>query len=402
LRAHSFVTRAVTVAEGVYAPGHLGELTQIVDFDLVDAVLAETRTVQQRLRLLPSRVIVYFVLALALFEDCSYRATWAKLTAALTSLSLTQPNVSSLARARRRVGAAPLRRLFETLAGPVGLPGQPGVCYRGLRTVAIDGTTLHVPDEPQITRRYPKRSGDHREFGYPLLRLLVVVECGTRALLAAAFGPDNEGELGLASRLLDCLDATMLLLADAGFDAATFLDQVTTTGARFLVRGDANRRPTITRRLPDGSYLARIGYRTLPTLLPVRIIEATVTITLADGTVRTEPWRLITNLLDHSRHPARDLVHLYHERWQAETTYASIKATILDGRILRSRSTDGLEQETRDLGRAHHIPSTHPRRRRRHLHPARSRHGPHQLHRPDHHRRGHRHHCHRSHPEQSS
>jgi len=202
-----------------------------------------------------------------------------------------------------------------------------------------------VPDEPQITHRYSKRSGDHREFGYPLLRLLVIVECGTRALLAAAFGPDNEGELGLASRLLGSLDATMLVLADAGFDAATFLDQVSTTGARFLVRGDANRRPTITQRLSDGSYLARIGYRILPTLLPVRIVEATVTITLADGTERTEAWRLITNLLDHTRHPARELVHLYHERWQAETTYASIKHTILDGRVLRSRSTGGLEQE---------------------------------------------------------
>jgi hypothetical protein len=125
LQEQSVVSKAVTVAGGVYAPGHLGELTQIVDFDLVDAVLVETRSVQRRLRLLSSRVVVYFVLALALFEDCSYRATWAKLTAALMDLSLSRPNVSSLARARRRVGAAPLRRLSETLAGPVGLPVQP-------------------------------------------------------------------------------------------------------------------------------------------------------------------------------------------------------------------------------------------------------------------------------------
>jgi len=172
-----------------------------------------------------------------------------------------------------------------------------------------------VPDEPQITHRYPKRSGDHREFGYPLLRLLVIVECGTRALLAAAFGPDNEGELGLASRLLGSLDATMLVLADAGFDAATFLDQVSTTGARFLVRGDANRRPTITQLLSDGSYLARIGYRILPTLLPVRIVEATVTITLADGTERTEAWR--NDLRLHQAHrPRRTSPTLAQHRWR--------------------------------------------------------------------------------------
>ncbi|MEV8513855.1 transposase domain-containing protein, partial [Dactylosporangium sp. NPDC051484] len=100
MQEKSVITRTIEVAGGVYAPGHLGELTQIVDFDLVDAVLDETGTRQRRLRLLPSRVVVYFVLALALFEDCSYRATWNKLTTALTSLSLTRPAISSLTRAR--------------------------------------------------------------------------------------------------------------------------------------------------------------------------------------------------------------------------------------------------------------------------------------------------------------
>jgi Insertion element 4 transposase N-terminal/Transposase DDE domain len=345
LQEKSVITRSVEVAAGVYAPGHLGELTQIVDFDLVDAVLEETGTREKRLRLLPSRVVVCFVLALALFERCSYRATWGKLTAALAGLCLTRPSVSSLSRARRRVGTAPLRRLFETLAGVVGLVGQPGVFYRGLRTVAIDGTCLHAPDDEQVTWRYPKRAGDKLEFGYPLLRLLVLTECGTRALLAAAFGPETEGELPYAHRLVHALDPTMLLLADAGFDATQFLRDVHKSGAKFLVRSSARRCPTIQHRLPDGSYLARIGYGTLPVPILVRVIEAQITVTLADGTARREQWRLITSLLDHSRYPAHELVSLYHERWQAETTYFSIKATMLDGRVLRSHSVPGIEQE---------------------------------------------------------
>jgi hypothetical protein len=289
--------------------------------------------------------VVYFVLALAVFERCSYRATWGKLTAALADLPLVRPSVSSLSRARRRIGAAPLRRLFETVAGTVGMRGQPGVFYRGLRTVAIDGTHLHVPDEEQVTWRYPKRAGERLEFGYPLLRLLVVIECGTRALLCAAFGPEGEGELPYAQRLLGALDRTMLLLADAGFDAAEFLRDVTASGAQFLVRSSARRCPVIQRRLPDGSYLARIGYGALRVPLAVRVIETQITVTLADGTVRREQWRLVTSLLDHTRYPARELVDLYHERWQAETTYFSIKATMLDGRVLRSRSVPGIEQE---------------------------------------------------------
>lgn len=146
MQEKSAITRTIETAAGVNAPGHLGELTQIVDFALVDAVLEETGAREKRLRLLPSRVVVYFVLALALFEHCSYRAVWGKLTASLGALALVRPAASSLARARRRVGTAPLRRLFEILAGPVADPGQTGSFYRGLRTVALDGTHLHTPD----------------------------------------------------------------------------------------------------------------------------------------------------------------------------------------------------------------------------------------------------------------
>ncbi|MFF3002875.1 IS4 family transposase [Kitasatospora sp. NPDC057940] len=343
------ITRTIETAAGVHAPGHLGELTQIVDYALVDAVLEETGAREKRLRLLPSRGVVYFVVALALFEQCSYRVVWGKLTAALDVLAPVRPAASSLARARRRVGAVPLRRLFEVLAGPVADRGQAGSFYRGLRTVALDGTHLHVPDDEQVTWRYPKRVGELLEFGYPLLRLLVVVECGTRAVLAACFGPEDEGELPYARHLLSCLDASMLLLGDAAFDAVEFLREVTATGAQFLVRSSARRRPTIQRRLPDGSYLARLaapyragsGYSTLP----VRMIEAWITVTLADGTTGREPWRLVTSLLDHERYPASELVELYHRRWQVETTYFSIKATMLDGRVLRSHSVPGLDQE---------------------------------------------------------
>jgi hypothetical protein len=344
LQEESVITRTIRAAPGLLAPGHLGELTQTIDFALADAVLEETGTRERRRRLLPSRVVVYFVLALALFEKLSYRAVWKELTVGLGGVA-GRPAPSSLCRARRRIGAAPPRRLFEALAGPVGLPGQPGVFCRGLRTVAVDGTHLHAPDDPAVTCRYPRRAGEEREFGYPLVRLAVLAECGTRAVLAAAFGPDTTSELDYARPLLAALTPGMLLLADAGFDAAGFLRDITSTGGQFLVRATARRRPTALAFLPDGSYLARIGYGVLPALLPVRVIEAVITITLADGTTRTEQWRLLTSLLDSARYPARELVALYHERWQAETTYYSIKATILDGRVLRSRSLDGLDQE---------------------------------------------------------
>lgn len=139
----------MTVAAGVFTPGHLGELTRYLPVELVDDILAQTRTVQRRLRMLPSRTGVYFLLALGLFPDVGYLRVWAKLTAGLTGAGMVVPAVSekALRELRRRLGPAPLRPLFEIVAGPLGQPRTPGVCFAGLRTVAFDGlNSIKVPD----------------------------------------------------------------------------------------------------------------------------------------------------------------------------------------------------------------------------------------------------------------
>jgi transposase IS4-like protein len=132
------ITTTITVAAGVFAPGHLGELTWQVPFELADAVLEETRARERRLRVLPSRVGIYFVLALGLFPALGYAGVWAKLTAALEGLALPSPPAKGLRDLRRRLGPAPLKALFEVLAGPVAQPSTPGVRFGRYRTVAFD------------------------------------------------------------------------------------------------------------------------------------------------------------------------------------------------------------------------------------------------------------------------
>lgn len=109
--------RTVTVAEGLYAPGHLGELTQQIPFELVDDVLKRTRSQQKRLRLLPSRVGVYFVLGLALFSRLGYMRVWDKLTAGLGQLNLRRPSEKALRDLRRRLRPAPLKRFYGAKLG---------------------------------------------------------------------------------------------------------------------------------------------------------------------------------------------------------------------------------------------------------------------------------------------
>jgi len=145
--ATTTVRHAVTVAAGVFAPGHLGELTQYLPFELVDDVLEQTRTVQHRLRDLPTRVGVYFLLALGMFPRLGYARVWDKLTAGLTGLAVPRPSEKALRDLRRRLGPAPLRALFEVVAGPLAQPHTPGVRFGGLRTVAFDGcNSLKAPD----------------------------------------------------------------------------------------------------------------------------------------------------------------------------------------------------------------------------------------------------------------
>jgi hypothetical protein len=312
--ATATITRAVTAAAGVYAPGHLGELTQYLPFELVDDVLEQTRTVQRRLRDLPSRTGVYFLLALAMFPQLGYARVWAKLTAGLAGLDVPSPSEKALRDLRRRLGPAPLKALFEVVAGPLAWPHTPGVCFAGLRTVAFDGlNSLKVPDTDR-NRSWIGRIRFRMGFaGYPTLRLMALAETSTRGLLGAVLGSAGDrDEAYLARRLLHLLRPGMLLLLDRAFDANTFLAEVHATGAMLLARARSARNPRVLRHLPDGSYLSDLDG------LAVRIIEADVTITGSDGSRTGDTYRLITTLTDHDRYPAPALVRLYHERWEIE------------------------------------------------------------------------------------
>jgi hypothetical protein len=330
------IAQVKTVAAGMFAPGHLGELTQVVPFELIDSVLTDTGTAEQKLRMLPSRVGMYFLLAMCLFPEVGYGGVWAKLTGGLQGLALPTPTVKALRDLRRRLGPAPARALFGLLAGPLAQPTTPGIRFGRWRTVSFDGcTSQKVPD----TDRNRAWLGKDAKAGYPRIELMTLVETGTRGLLGAVFGPTAEGETSYARQLLGLLDDTMLVLWDRGFDADDFMAAVARTGAAFLGRCKSNRRLPVLARLHDGSYRSRIGD------LTVRIIEAVVTVTCADGTRFTGTYRLATTLLDPRRYPARALIALYHERWEHEVAYLALRDTILDGRILRSKDPAGLRQE---------------------------------------------------------
>lgn len=322
-------------AVGRFAPGHLGELTQIVPFEMVDAALESTRTMQTRVRALPSRVVVYLLLAAALFADLGYGQVWARMVAGLDGIDVADPGSSALAQSRRRIGVKPMRALFDLVRGPAA--GAPR--WRGLLVCAIDGTSLFTPDTSANVAAFGRVGGGNGPSGYPMLRMLTVVACGTRTVLDAVFGTLGKGETTYAPELLGCLRRGMLLLADRNFAAADLIEHVAATGADLLFRAKISRKLPVIAHCGDGSWLSRIGTTT------VRVIEAQIVVRLGGGPRRTERYLLITTLTDPRRYPATELVTLYHQRWEIETSYLELKSTILGGRVLRARTPDGIAQE---------------------------------------------------------
>jgi Transposase DDE domain len=200
---------------------------------------------------------------------------------------------------------------------------------------AIDGTIMTVADsEANLAACSRQRGGATGGSSYPMLRLLVLVSCGTRTVIDAVFGPVPAGETTCAAGLPGSLHAGMVLLADRNFGTGFLAAQIAGTGAEFLIRvrtGSTAPGLPVLRRLPDGSWLSRFGG------VPVRVIDAEITVTTSAGHT-TGGCQLVTTLLDPAACPAGDLGVLYHERWEAGTAYLELKSTILGGRVLRART----------------------------------------------------------------
>jgi hypothetical protein len=326
----------------------IGVLVRCVPARIVDEVLAETGRQSLRQRSLPARFMTYYVMALY-FQD-SYLEVQRKLFAGLQWLSMAPwlnvgAGKSAITMARRRLGRDPLERLFQRVVRPIAQERTRGAWYRGRRLVAWDGTMVDLADEPEIEAAFGRPNGGGSG-AYPQMRLFALVETGTRVVFGLAGGHINETcELSLARDLLGKLTPGMLCLADRGLVSGRLWRDAAATGADLLWRIKSNQKFPCLKRLPDGSFLSELSVDSTDRAagtVPVRVIEYTL-----DAVPGTQPvYRLITTLLDAQAAPAHELAALYHERWEAETTFHEIKVGLPGQRLmLRSRSVDLIWQE---------------------------------------------------------
>jgi hypothetical protein len=331
---------------GVLLPG-LGVLTSVITPELVDEAVDLAGCRERRRRLLPASVMVYFVLGMCLLsgEDSmgppGYRSVMRSLSHGVRHLAgLALPSAAALCRRRRMLGAKALAFLLERLAGPLARPGEPEAFAFGLRVVAWDSAAVDVPDAPANEAAFGRHKAGNGDASHPQVRLLALAECGTRAIIDAAFdGLATTSELALAPRLLASLGPGMLLLADRNFRGHQLWTAAAATGAELCWRASARLILDPLEVLPDGSWISLLlapgqahrsrrelaRRRTAPQGTRVRVIQYQVTVATRDGRHRrAERFRLVTTILDPQQAPAAELAALYHQRWEIEMVFTQL------------------------------------------------------------------------------
>ena len=338
----------------------LGVISKTFPLGKVKEILNRTGRASQRQRDLPAHVMVYYVIALALYMRVSYREVLRCLLEGLTWLCVEGQTVhvagrSGISQARMRLGYDAVKQLHDEVAKPIATKKTKGAWYRQWHLVSIDGSTMDVADTEKNSNTFGRPGASRGKSAYPQVRFVSLVESGTHVLFGTQLAGYHTGEITLAKGVINSLRPGMLCLADRNFFGFKLWQQARATGAELLWRVKKNLRLPCDKRLPDGSYLSRIypsdrDRRKGTNAVVVRVIEYTL-----DGVSGAEPvYRLITTILDPDHAPADELAALYHERWEIETALDELKTHLRGSRIvLRSKTPELVKQEFYGLMMAH-------------------------------------------------
>jgi hypothetical protein len=346
----------------------LGVVARLFPKEQVEAVLKATGKASQRQRDLPAHVVVYYVIALALFTQASYREVLRCLLEGVRwlrgiGIEFKVAGKSGISQARARLGWEPLRSLHDQMVQPIATERTLGAWYHQWRVVSLDGSTLDVPDDPANDAEFGRPPASRGESGFPQLRFVSLVEGGTHVLFGTRMGAYRTSERALAEEVLDWLRPGMLCLADRGFYGFDFWERARATGAELAWRVNSKLGLPREQELEDGSYLSRVfdikdRWRRRSEGVQVRVVEYTLD-GVRDFRLPAAPegetsYRIITTILDPMAAPAKELAALYPERWEIESAFDELK-THLRGRqmLLRSKTPDLVRQEFYGLLLAH-------------------------------------------------
>ncbi len=329
----------------------LGVLTATFPPEVVDEVVESATRRERRYRLLPARLVVYYVLALSLFREAGYEEVMRQLTEGLAGVgsdasSLRVPSSVAISKARQRLGKEPLEALFARVCVPIATAGTRGAYYRGRRLVSMDGTVLDVADTPSNLSAFGRHHSGRGEAAFPQIRIVALAECGTHAMFAAGIAGTGDGENTIAGPLAAACHPGMLVLADRGFGGSYELfGEFAERGCDLVWRVKKNAAFADLERLSDGSFRSELPRGADRPARSVRVVEYEID---DPGRPSAEDmtYRLVTTILDPEAAPASELAALYAERWEFETALDELKTHQRGARIvLRSKTSEGVLQE---------------------------------------------------------
>ena len=338
----------------------LGVLAKTFPRHLIDEILRETKKTSERQRDLPAHVMVYYVIALPLFMQVSCREVLRCLREGLQWLFGSEkmgktPGRSGISQARKRLGAEPIKILYQRVVMPIATKCTKGARYRKWTLVSLDGSTLDLADTPANEKEFGRQGSKRGKSAFPQLRFVSLVENGTHVLFGSAPGKYHDGEITLAKKVIPNLSKGMLCIADRNFFGYDMWKAALKTKADLLWRVKKNHILPCLKRFEDGSYLSKIFKSAKDRRLDnngvsVRVIEYKL-----NGVAKPEPlYRLVTTILDPVVAPAIELAALYTERWEIETAFDELKTHLRGARIvLRSLMPYGVYQEFYGLMLAH-------------------------------------------------
>lgn len=340
-----------TVSE--FAPERFEQLTQHLKPEWIEEALAWTGTTSVRRRRLPAEQVVWLVIGMGLFRN-------EPIERVVDMLELARPDgegslvaKSAIAQARQRLKDEPLEYLFRTTAAEWATRSAQAHTWRGLTLYGLDGTTLRVPDSPENRQAFGgQKAGSGRgESGYPQVRAVAMMALRSHVLSAFRFADYATGEVSLAREVWEELPEDSLVIIDRNFLVKGDLYALECTGSRhWLTRSKVNTRYSVVEKLGKDDELVELELhgKGLPSTYAVRAIHYQ-----RKGYPRST---LLTSLTDPEKYPAKELVALYHERWEAEIAYDEVKTHLLDRQeAIRSRTPAGVRQELWGIALAYNL-----------------------------------------------
>lgn len=345
-------------------------LSQIYPVEVIERCVQQSEpwaSKTRRVRLCTVVSLVVFVIGMALWSRRNQRQVWQSLVGKLSELHPAQPDStmsdSALSGRRAALGSQGLQALLQQRCQVIATPqSMPTAFFGRYRLMAIDGTLFNTPDSVANRQAFGSSSNQYGPGAYPQVRCVLLVECGSHAVVGLEQDRYDVSEVHGAHRLLTQVGPDMLVLVDAGITSAGLLEQVRQQRGHVLGALEAGvwDQPSRQRRLADGTVLAwlapsKAGSAKYPLRQGLWVRMISYRLTDARLGEPDKVYRVVTTLLNPRTAPALALIGVYHERWEVELVIDEIKTHERSQRkVLRSKTPQGVRQELYGIYLAHY------------------------------------------------